>query len=418
MDCQAYYNYYYSYIEKDFQAIPPKSLEHLRSCPICRRQIEQLEQSLVLSTDAPSPASYESLALQFRLLDQAVDCTCVKPFLPCLAMASLPIYCRTPVTAHLEACPACRADYEKVLALQMTEGELLRASRFLMRDERPGEGFSEQAERVLSSIRVRPNSGVLTTAALSGQNDADTLRVATLRSAGSPETMRSRRMWRLAAPGLAAAAAAMALFAALLFVGTPSAGALDLHQFYGALAGAQNLSIQTLAPEEDAYVQQLWVSQTQGLRLIETPEKTVLYDLNAKTMTLRDNELLTTTVRVVESFPNDLQLPWGLLPFKDVTQISEGFEWRQINSMSDGQIVVYELTWKEMLTGRYSLEKRWVGYIDRATYLPERIEWYERFVDQSSYRLLTTMEIIYPKTEAVLEAVHRSGLSSVQGSQR
>jgi hypothetical protein len=42
-------DYYYSFIEKDYQAIPPETMEHLRSCPTCRGQIERLEQAL----DAP-----------------------------------------------------------------------------------------------------------------------------------------------------------------------------------------------------------------------------------------------------------------------------------------------------------------------------------------------------------------------------
>jgi hypothetical protein len=408
MDCTQYQDYYYSFIEEDYQAIPPEQLEHLRSCPVCLEQIEKLKQTLGGLSEVSSTASHDHLALHFRLLERAADCASIKPLLPCLAMASLPIYVRTPATVHLEACPACRADYEKLFALRLTDVQLLRASRFLMTNETTCEGLSEQAERVLSAVRKRPSSGVLTYATFPVQDEAEALKVETIYPSAARMTLRPRRSLRIAAAGLAAA---VLMVGALLFVGTPSAGALDLHQFYEALAGVQNLSIQTIAPEETEPVQTIWISQTQGVRLFKSPEKSVLYDLNTKTTTLRDNVSVTTRVETASSTPPDsLQLPWGLLPFRDVKHLAKGFQWKRLDTLAEGQIVVYELSWTEPMSGQRIIEKKWVGYLDKMTHLPERIEWYERFGDQAFYRLLMKMVITYPETETVLEAVRSSGL--------
>lgn len=408
MDCKQYHNDYYSFIENDFQAIAPEHLEHLRTCPTCRRQIEQLQQALAAPTEPQTPFLHEYLALHFQLLNRAVDCTAVKPFLPCLAAATLPIHCPTPVTAHLEACSACRADYKKLLALQLTDEQLLQASRCLAAGDVSQIALSERAERILSVIQQRPGSGVLTVAELSEQDDAETLQVRTLHPSKTPS---KRHRWRTfrAAAGLAAA---IVLLAVMLFVGAPRVEALNIHHLYGALADAKNLSIRTIVPEENDPIQQLWISQGQGLRLFESPEKTVLYDLNATTITVRDNVSLMIQVKPFDSTASsdNLQLPWGLLPFRDVTQIPEGIHWKRLNAQTDDRLVVYEMAWRETSVGRQAIEKRWVGYLDQTTHLPERVEWYERFGDQASYRLMMAMVIAYPQTETVLEAIRNSGL--------
>ena len=407
MDCAQYHIYFYSYITDDYPAIPPEQMEHLQTCPTCRRQIEVLRQAIAVSETAQAPISHEYLALHFRLLDQTVDCTSVKPFLPLLAMTTLPLHCRTPITAHLESCSACQADLKSLSALQLSDAQLLEASRTLTLNAPPGEGFPAHAKCVLSAMCMRPASGVWTVATLSGQDADDALQVTTLGPAARPNLRVSRRTFSAAAAGLAAA---LVLIAALLFVGTPSAGVLDLRQFYNSLAEVQNVSIRTTTPEETEPVQHLWISQTQGIRLFKSPEKTVLYDVNARKMTLLDHVSLATQIKTAESMPADFQLPWGLLPFRNVTQISTEFQWRRVDTHPDGATVIYELSWIEPLSGGRTIEKKWIGYLDRTTHLPSRIDWHERFGEQSPYRLMMTMEITYPQTDAVLDAVRDSGL--------
>ncbi|MBN2513843.1 MAG: hypothetical protein JXB18_12980, partial [Sedimentisphaerales bacterium] len=133
MKCQTEQEFYYSYIEKDFEAIPPERLEHIRACPTCLEQIALLEQ-MVTSKAAGDPLIHQNLALHFRLLDQWVDCDTIKPFLPLLAIHSLPVHIDTPVTAHVASCPACRADLDRLLLLKLDEAQWVEASRVLATD--------------------------------------------------------------------------------------------------------------------------------------------------------------------------------------------------------------------------------------------------------------------------------------------
>lgn len=415
MDCQNYQDYYYSYIEADDAAIPPECLEHIRSCPTCRAQIEHLEQSLSARADAPPLASHDHLALHFKLLGQRVDCTTIKPFLPCLATTALAVHVQTPVTAHLKACSACRADYKKLLSLKLTDAQLLNVARFFAADEPLGEGFPPEAEQVLSAIQQRPDADIVTVAEWSDSAAPDALHVRTLH----PTAARTTHAWPRAFKTAAGLAAAVILVAVLLFFQTPPAGALDLRQFYDALAAAQNLSIQTTVPEESDPIQHIWISQTRGLRLFESAEKTTLVDLNAGETVLRNNTTGITEMKpVTTAKPDDLQLPWGLLPFRDVTQIADGFQWERLDTPHDASTVVYELSWTDTAIGRQPLHKKWVGYLDRTTHLPEKIEWYERFEQEASYRLVMTMTVTYPKDEVIIEAVRQSGLEPSYGIQR
>lgn len=415
MECEKFRADYYSFIENDFEAISPESLEHLRSCPQCRRHMAQLEQAVAAPSKPQPPLPHEHLAVHFRLLGQTTDCQAVKPFLPSLAMTSLPVCVQTPVTAHLEACRACRADYQTLRTLRLTDEQLLEASRFLAVESGEDTSLSVEAKRVLSAIRRRPPSGVTTCATFSEQDDTHALQVAATIPAAARTAVHSRRSFRVAASGLAAA---VVLTAALLMIPPMTVRALDMQHLYQSLADVQNLSIRTTTPDEDQPLQHIWISHSQGLQLFESPDKTVLYDLNKKTMTVRDNVLATVSQRPAESAsPDYLQLPWGLLPFRDITQLSKGYVWKQVDTESVGQIVVYELSWTETPAGGLSIDRKWVGHLDRQTHLPEKIEWYERFGGQPSYTLMMTMTITYPDTPTVLEAVQNAELGVTQGDQ-
>jgi hypothetical protein len=375
----------------------------------------QLEQAVAASAEPRPPLTHEHLALHFRLLGQTTDCQTVKPFLPSLAMKSLPVCVQTPVTAHLEACRACRADYQTLRDLRLTDGQLLEASRFLAAESGDRTTLSGRAERVLSAIRRRPSSGVTTCATFGELDDTNALQVAVTVPVAVRTARHSRRSLRVAASGLAAA---VVLTAALLLIPPMTVQALDLQQFYHSLAEVQNLSIRTTTPDDDQPLQHIWISQAQGLRLYESPEKTVLFDQNTKTMTVRDNVLATVSQKPADSTsPDYLQLPWGLLPFRDIKQLPKGFLWKKIDMDLLGQLVVYELSWTETPAGGLSIDRKWVGHLDRQTHLPEKIEWYDRFSGQPSYTLMMTMTVTYPDTPTVLDAVQKARLDLNQGSQ-
>ncbi len=416
MECKQVCEYYYSYLEKAYESIPPAQLSHLQSCTACQHEVERLAQSLAASAEVQNPASCHYLALHYRMLGQWVDCAAAKPFLPCLAMASLPLHAHTPITAHRDACSACRADQEAIASLHLSDEQLMDASRFLAGRGELAEGICEQARTVLTAIRRRSLSVVLTRASFSEPDESNALQVEIADVSSKRANVASRRMPRLVA---ATAMAAMLMVAVLLFVRLPSVEALDLQRFYNALADAQTILIRTAVPEEDAPVQRIWISQAHGLRLFESPEKTVLYDVNTQRLLRRDSAHSgAQAIHVaVAGAPDYLQLPWGLLPFKDITQLSEHCQWTRLDDLSDERTVVYELFWAETMSAGRAIEKKWVGFLDRATHLPHAIHRYERLAGQSSWRLVMTTEVAYPEPSSVLEAVRSARFESFYGDQ-
>lgn len=416
MECQTEQEYYYSYIEKDFQSIPPERLEHIRSCGICLARIAELEQAVNAVSPLPRPLTDQHLALHFRLLDQWVDCDTIKPFLPLLAIQSLPVHIDTPVTAHVASCPACRADMDRLLLLNLDEAGWVEAARVLTGDVHSGNELSRQAKEILGAIGHRANSGILTRAAFTGGKEDTTLYIETIVPKAARPEIRMRRTVRLTASGLAAA---VMLFAVLLFIEPHSATALELQEFYNSLSAVKNLSIRTTIAEEDEAVQSIWVCQERGLVLVDSPEKAVLVNINSREMLTRNKPVGLTRLEpgnfVVPEF---LHLPWGLLPFKDITVLPDGVGWKQIDVQDGGRIVVYELSWTETLSSGRTIDRKWTGSLQRDTHLPEKIEWYERLDNQLPYTLRMTMEITYPKTYDVIEAMRSAGLELPYGDQR
>ena len=416
MECKQVCEYYYSYLEKAYESIPPAQLNHLQSCTACQHEVERLARSLAASAEKQNPASCHYLALHYRMVGQWVDCAAAKPFLPCLAMASLPLHVRTPITAHRDACSACRADHQAIASLHLSDEQLMEASRFLAGRGKLAEDICEQARTVLTAIRRRSLSGVATRASFSEPNDSNVLQVEIADLSSKRANVASVRMPRLIA---ATATAAILMVAALLFVRLPSVEALDLQRFYNALADAQAILIRTTVPEEDAPVQRIWISQTHGLRLFESPEKTVLYDVNTHRLFRRDSadsDVQAINVAAAGA-PDHLQLPWGLLPFKDITQLSEHCQWTRLDEVSDERTVVYELFWTEALSADRVIEKKWVGFLDRATHLARTIHRYERLAGQSSWQLVMTAEVAYPEPSSVLEAVRSARFEGFYGDQ-
>ena len=416
MKCQASQSSYYSYMEGDFDAIPAETLGHLETCSTCQEGIAHLRQALDVPFSASAPRSDQVLALHFCLLDRWVDCDSVRSLLPLSAIASLPILVQTPVTAHLAACSACRRDLQKLKALRLSDGDLLSASRWLAEDAVAAGQLPSQVTAVLSAMRRRAGSGIATCAGFSPNDESGTLQVRTRIVRPVHAASRFGTRLRRAAAGITAAAV---LLAVLVMVVQPKrADALELRRIYETITQVQHLSIVTTIPEEETPLQRIWASQTLGLRLFESGGEMTLYDLNTRGAWVRQGaEPAVPAQRTVFSPPVFLQPPWGLLPFRDIRQLPEGMEWKRLDTLSDEQWVVYELSWMETLQSGRILQKKWLGTLDRDTLLPVRIQWFQRFEDRRTDTLQMTMEVTYLSEQKFMDAVNARGFDVPYGDQ-
>lgn len=132
-----YYDVLYGQGEEQ---LPRDICDHLGQCPHCQGEMGRLKAELdSLTVDSPEQNSAPSpltqyLRLHFAYVGHDLTCSTVKPFMPVLAMPGMEITVPTPITAHIDNCPACRSDLESIAQLQLTPRQLCRLARLLATD--------------------------------------------------------------------------------------------------------------------------------------------------------------------------------------------------------------------------------------------------------------------------------------------
>ncbi len=71
------------------------------------------------------------LRLHFAYINKSVTCSTVKPFLPSLVIPDLKISIPTPITVHIDNCPACSDDLSTLRDFELNRRQLFRLGRFL-----------------------------------------------------------------------------------------------------------------------------------------------------------------------------------------------------------------------------------------------------------------------------------------------
>jgi hypothetical protein len=134
--CREAAQYYYDLGHHDEAAVPEEIRRHVAGCAFCQERMRRLGESLAGIDDGPGgPAgpedgqTVETLSRHLDLMDQQVTCAQVKPFLPSLLVSAPKIRVPTPVTVHVDRCPACAADLAALRALGLTAEQLERLAR-------------------------------------------------------------------------------------------------------------------------------------------------------------------------------------------------------------------------------------------------------------------------------------------------
>lgn len=133
--CRKAREYYYDLLNPDDAAIPETIRRHIERCAFCREQVRHLGELLAERPGvdgAPSGGNetIETLSLHFQHLDAQVTCAQIRPLLAGLLSLSRGIRIPTPVTVHLDHCPACAEDLAALRALDLRADQLRRLSRF------------------------------------------------------------------------------------------------------------------------------------------------------------------------------------------------------------------------------------------------------------------------------------------------
>lgn len=145
--CRRAEAYYHDFLDdENDRAIPQAVAAHIRQCDRCQRRLNRLREALDgIESGTPSVQSQQDAGLiaelqsHFELLGERLNCRRVKPFLPGLLAPSLKVRIPTPITVHVDQCPACAEDLESLRALGLDAEQLARLSRLYA--DSTGSGF-------------------------------------------------------------------------------------------------------------------------------------------------------------------------------------------------------------------------------------------------------------------------------------
>jgi hypothetical protein len=214
-----------------------------------------------------------------------------------------------------------------------------------------------------------------------------------------------------------AAAAAMLIATALLF-NIPSAKAVTLESIYKAVEKIRNVYIASLVANQKEPIQELWVSRTLNSYITKTADQLTLWDLpNAIRKSKQLNTAVTETIPLTAVLIADVEKKitgsLGLLPFDELSAVSEDAEW---NNAADSSlkvregIEVYDLMWVEKAYDGSAVFNKWRVFVDPVTNLPRRTEFYKKLPVDDQYLLKSVKLVQYLSDSEVQTVIKDAGL--------
>jgi len=165
--CHKAREYYYDLLCHDETTVPAAIARHVEGCSFCREQIRRLKESLgQAQNERKSPEGsennqgIEALSRHFEFLDERVHCSAVKPFLPELLISSRQVRIPTPITVHVENCPACGEDLDSIRELGLRDDQLNRLGLFYGQAGHPSRSHCRAARPVASGLAAFSLDGV------------------------------------------------------------------------------------------------------------------------------------------------------------------------------------------------------------------------------------------------------------------
>lgn len=413
MDCEKAKLNYYDYLEKP-ETVDSAIRSHVEQCPVCREEIERLQELLGPSEAAQKSCRPKYLQLHYQLLGQWVSCEQVRPFLPSLLMPEFGIRQQTPITAHVERCADCQAALQEIASLQLSSSALTRAGCYLT-DASRSEPLKPFACAVLDKIRQRKGSDVLTRMRL---NETDTERswlsdsaVVDVESRPAKAAPRHHVSSRHAVSvWLTSGVAAAILLAVLLLLPMHKAQALDVEQLYTTIESVRNVHIQKF--DGSVELESIWIADGLGACLFQQNQDVVF--VNRRTGEVFQKHQGAVQL-ISQGGEMDLKRPWGLLPFKHISQLPASYDWEHVSDtvLDNGlEVQVYEWSWTENTANQIEIKHIWRGYLDRNSHLPYRIEWRDK-IGNSPVELIMEMDIHYPSDAECLEVIDHYGFQDM-----
>lgn len=401
IQCQQASVYYFDYLSQNRPDIPDGVAVHISQCPDCQSEVEKLDRCMRDPADAKSmETEVRYLALHHRLLNKWVSCDEMKPFLVLMSQVSGNAPWQTAVTAHLERCPQCQRWFQEIRNMNLSFDAAQSAISFLT-DQPGSEALPQNLCNAMEQIKNSENSGIYTRAEWTADGRLE-VEIKQLQAAKKPTISRpaisvSRRVWIRA--GLAAS---ILMAISLCFMSVPSAEGIALKQVYQTVEQLMNCRIQIFVPEQAPPVQTILISRELQVQMYQNSENATLWDLNNKTMLNSDSVSQEPVRQALLPVLQASQKGFGLMPFSSIKDLPHAYSWIRVEGLAEalqGQ-EVYDLQWGQTENSKGQIARRWRGFLNTSTMLPDRIEWWEQLPGQKE-QLMMQMVIDYPDSATI-----------------
>jgi hypothetical protein len=444
--CQDAKLYYYDCLfGEGCEQIPESVNNHLKHCRKCQKKIEQLKVALSTKKCIKSEAGQNTsavttmLELHFAYIGKLVTCETVRPFLPGLLDPTLEIRIPTPITVHLDNCPQCAEDLNKIRELNLPSTQLYCISQFFAdRTNQQTTEYSEMAP-VIKTMANRADSEITTiyhvdesaknkqAANSNGLYSGFPINVEILEpkpeveqpvvsfdfAAALKKKIAAMNLRPLLKVGLAAAAVIM--IGIFLLSDTKSLEAESVEEMYKAIQGVENVYIVSFNADMTGRLQERWISHTLNISMIKNKKEVAL--ANIKTGREKTKNLDTGVIER-RKIPEDILINakqemagcLGLTPFNKISDLPPDSQWRLVDDQSQATegIKVYDLDCAEQ-TSRYLYKLR--CYVDSETF-PEKIQVFRTLKGQSEFELITVYKIHSIKESEIKKIIRDEGLSN------
>lgn len=144
--------YYYGFVDQHMADVPDHIVRHVRQCRLCKSQIRRLRELAARAMDEGDGPRGEMdrdiidiLNLHYQCVGESVTCSRAKPLLPSLLFSGPGVRVPTPITAHVDHCPACARDLRLLGELELEDGQWERLSRLYRERPAPDPAWCRQA---------------------------------------------------------------------------------------------------------------------------------------------------------------------------------------------------------------------------------------------------------------------------------
>lgn len=159
-DCVNARPYYYDFLSKQTRGgIPQGALEHMTRCTDCQGEIDRLKNLFERLDDKKArgqsqrdSATIDLLGLHLGYTGEPVKCGTAKLFIASLADPDLRIRVETPITRHVDECPACRQDLRKLQDMLLRHEQLCRMGQVLAVKAEANAVSCSQARAAVGSV--------------------------------------------------------------------------------------------------------------------------------------------------------------------------------------------------------------------------------------------------------------------------